>query len=347
MKKRVILSTVLAGVLLSSSALYASYNDSVSKKEERAINNPASVKGHTAAQAKVEESRSKEEFMRKMDAKYFQSDAKKEDMQRLKNVVNQEADQHRQSLQKVPKEIAQALRQTVTALKALQKRDTKTAKDALNKATKLFDTALKNNPKLTLVPVADAIEVHDFTGDSKLVKHIIKSAQDLLDDYDTQAARAILMPLEDEMVMTTQYLPMGMYPLATKEALKELNKGKAKEAFSILVTALNGIVMKTTIVPLPLITAQSLVVEASKLNKKEKEKATKLLDLAQDELEKAVYLGYTKKHAPEYKMLQKEIENIEKEIKGKNIVAKLYEKIKKDFTSLLSKHEAESTEKKH
>ncbi len=300
MKKRVLISTVMAGLLLCTSAAYA-----------------------------------KSDF-----------NAQKNDTQRLQNVVQKEATQHRQSLQKAPQEISQALRQTVVALKALRKNDTKTAKEALNKATKLFDTALKNNPKLTLVPVADAIEVHDFTGDAKLVKHIIKSAQDLLDDYDTQAARAILMPLEDEMVMTTQYLPMGMYPLATKEALKELNKGKAKEAFSTLVTALNGIVIKATIIPLPLITAQSLVVEASKLDKKEKDKALKLLDLAQDELEKAVLLGYTKKHAPEYKMLQKEITKIQKEIKGKNIVAKLYEKIKKDFTSLLSKHEAESTEKK-
>ena len=301
MKKRVIISTILAGVLLSTSGMCASNNFG----------------------------------------------AQKNDMQRLKNVVKKEATQHRQVISKAPQEVSQALKQTIEALKALQKRDTKTAKEALNKATKLFDTALKNDPELALVPVADAIEVHDFTGDSKLVKKTIKIAQDLLDDYDTQAARAILMPLEDEMDMTTQYLPMGTYPLATKEALKELNKGKTKEAFTTLITALNTIVIKTTIVPLPLITAQSLVVEASNIDKKEKEKATKLLDLAQDELEKAVLLGYTKKHTPEYKMLQKEIENIKKEIKGKNIVAKLYEKIKKDFTSLLGKHEAESTTKKH
>ena len=301
MKKRVIISTILAGVLLSTSGMCASNNFG----------------------------------------------AKKNDMQRLKNVVKKEATQHRQVISKAPQEVSQALKQTIEALKALQKRDTKTAKEALNKATKLFDTALKNDPKLALVPVADAIEVHDFTGDSKLIKKTIKIAQDLLDDYDTQAARAILMPLEDDMIITTQYLPMGTYPLATKEALKELNKGKTKEAFTTLITALNTIVIKTTIVPLPLITAQSLVVEASNIDKKEKEKATKLLDLAQDELEKAVLLGYTKKHTPEYKMLQKEIENIKKEIKGKNIVAKLYEKIKKDFTSLLSKHEAESTTKKY
>ena len=302
MKRKVIISTVLASLLFSTSALYANTNSSV---------------------------------------------AKKEDAQRLQNVVKKEAAQHRQALTKAPKEVAQGLKETIVALKALQKNDTKTAKEALNNATKLFDTALKNDPKLSLVPVADAIQVHEFTGDSKLIKHIIKATQDLLDDYDTQAARAMLMPLEDEMDMTTQYLPMGIYPVAAKEALKALNKGKSKEAFNTLVTALNSVVIKTTVIPLPLITAQSLVEEASKLNKKDKEKALKLLDLAQDELEKAILLGYTKKHAPQYKMLQKEIENIQKEIKGKNIVEKLYEKIKKDFASLLGKHEAEATTKKH
>lgn len=347
MKRRVIISTVLASLLFSTSALYANLNDSVGTKEAKALNNPASVKNHLAAKAKIEEARAKEQFQTKLDAKYFKTETEKEDMQRLRDVVKTKAAQHRLTLNKAPKEVSQALKQTVIALKSLRKRDTKTAKEALQKATKLFDMALKNNPKLALVPVADAIEVHDFTGDSTLVKHIIKSAEDLLADYDTQAARAILMPLEDEMEMTTQYLPMGVYPLATKEALKELNKGKTKEAFSTLITALSGIVIKTTIIPLPLITAQSLVTEASHLNKKNKEKALKLLDLAQDELEKAVLLGYTKKHAPEYKTLQKEIKNIEKEIKGKNIVAKLYEKIKKDFTLLLHKHEAKTTTKKH
>jgi hypothetical protein len=300
MKKRFMISTVLAGLLLTTTGVYA-----------------------------------KSDF-----------NAQKNDTQRLKNVVNKEAAQHKQTIDKAPKEVEQALKQTIVALKALQKRDIKEAKEALNKANKLFDTALKNNPKLSLVPIADEIRVHDFTGDAKLVKQTIKAAQDLLDDYDTQAARALLMPLEDEMIMSTQYLPMGAYPLATKEALKKLNQGKAKEAFGTLITALNSVVVETTVVPLPLITAQSLVNEASKLNKKEKDKALKLLALAQDELQKAVLLGYTKKHAPEYKMLQKEIKNIEKEIKGKNIVAKLYEKIKNDFASLLHKHEADTTTKK-
>ncbi|HIP14063.1 MAG TPA: YfdX family protein [Sulfurimonas autotrophica] len=300
MKKRTVISTVVAGILLCSSGLYANNN----------------------------------------------FEAQKNDIKRLKNVVNKEAVSAKESLKKSPKEVVEGMKQTIVAIKALQNRDAKTAKEALQKASKLFDTAIKNDPKLALVPVANSIEVHDFTGDSKLVKETIKTAQDLLDDYETQAARALLMPLKDDMIITTQYLPMGIYPLATKDALKQLNDGKEKEAFSTLVTALHEVVVQFVVIPLPLITAQSLVIEASKLDKKEKTEALKLLDAAQDELEKAVLLGYTKKHAPEYTTLKKEIKNIQKEIKGKNIVEKLYEKIKKDFASLLSSHESESTTKK-
>lgn len=272
--------------------------------------------------------------------------AQKEDIQRLHNVVQKEAKQHKEGLAKEPKEITQALKQTMAALKALHDNNTTAAKDALNEATKLFDKALKNNPKLSLVPIADAINVQSFTGDSKLVKNSIETSLKLLDSYDTQAARALLLPLVDEIDMTTEYLPMKSYPLAIKKALEKLNNGKTKEAFSIIQTSFHTMVVKTVIVPLPLITAQSLVVDASNLDKSKKDQALKLLSLAQDELQKAIYLGYTKKYAPEYKALQQQITDIEKEIKGKNIVAKLYEKIKKDFASLLSKHEAESKEKK-
>jgi len=305
MKKRVIVSTVLASLLLSTSALYANVSASISSKTEM----------------------------------------KQEKAKRLKIVLNKVATQHRKGLQKAPKEMLNALQQSVVALGALQHNKVDEAKKALQKATKLFDVALKNNPKLDFIPVADDIRVNDFSGDSKLVQHIIDSAQKLLKDHDTQAAREILMPLQDEMDMTTTLLPLATYPAATHQALKELNKGQKKLAFTTLATALNSTIMETTMIPLPLITAQDLVLSASKLDKTKKKEANKLLDEAQDELQKAVFLGYTKKHTSEYKNLQNEIKNIQNEIHGKNRVEKLYSHVVKSFDSLIHKHEKESTKK--
>jgi hypothetical protein len=54
-------------------------------------------------------------------------------------------------------------------------------------------------------------------------------------------------------------------------------------------------------------------------------------------LQKAELLGYTTKHSAEYKALSNSIKEIEKEIKGKNMVEKLYDNLKKDFTSLIKK----------
>ncbi len=310
MKKNIITSTILAGFLLSATSLFANASEDMSSR---------------VATAKIK--------------------AQKDDIYRLKKVVNQVALQHKNTLKKGPKEITEALKQSVIALRALHDNKIKNAQEALQKATKLFDVALKQNPKLALVPVADETKVYDFTGDAKLLKHILKSIQDLLKDNDTQTARAMLLPLQDEMQMRTEYLPMGMYPLATKTALKELKNAKTKSAFKTLATALNSVIVQTIIIPIPLITAQGLLAEASSMDKSHKKEATKLLTQAKDELDKAVLFGYAKKHMSDYKVLQTDIKNIQIEINGKNKVEKLYNKISNDFKSLFTKHTKDATNK--
>lgn len=263
----------------------------------------------------------------------------------MHKVVNFEAQKFQKDMKKAPKEIMDGLQKSIMALRLLQQNKAEPAKKLLQEATTSFDTALKADPKLDMVPIANNISVNDFTGNAKLVKHIINSAIELLKDNDTQAARDILLPLQDEMTLSTDYIPMATYPLATKEALKELNKGDTKAAFTTLATALNTIVAEVTVVPIPLLTAQDLVVSASKVAKTDKKEAQKLLAQAQDELQKAVLLGYTKKHAAAYKDLSKQISAIQKEMKGKNIVVKMYDRIKESFQNLISKHESETTTK--
>jgi len=340
------ISTLLAGILLSTSALSASMSDTVASKEAKALNNPNSVKGHAMSQAKVKDTRLNDALQAKMDMGNFKTQASRDDAKRLKSIVSKATTQHIIALKKAPQEIMEGLQQTVVALRALHQSQTKPAKEALEKATKLFDKALKKDPQLALVPIADEIQVNDFTGDAKLVKHIIASAESLLKAHDTQAARSMLLPLQDEIDMKTEFIPMNEYPLATKEALKMLNKGNTKMAFTTLAVALNSIVTQIVIVPIPLITAEDLVVEASKLDKSNKKDALKLLSSADDELEKAVLLGYTKQHTAEYKSLQNQVKKIKTEIQGKNSVVKFYDHIKNDFKSLISKHEKEHTTKK-
>jgi len=343
MKTKVVISTIVASLLIGATALSANaLHDSVSAKEAKAIQNPSAVKGHAQAQAQVEETISKDHFVAKLNVDNFKTEAQKDEAKRLHKVIDNEIKTNHMSKQQAPKEIMNGLRNTIMALRALQANNKSAAKQALESATKSFDAALRKDPKLDMVPIDERIVVNDFTGDAKLVKQIKDEAVSLLKDNDTQAARAMLAPLEDQMTISTQYLPMKLYPEATKQAQKDLAKGDTKAAFGDIVTALHSVVIKSVIIPLPLLTAQDMVREASKLAKKDKAKALKLLNSAQDELQKAVLLGYTKKHEKVYKSLEKEISAIEDAVSGGNAVARMYEHIKHSFESLLNTHRKEA-----
>jgi len=342
MKKRVIISTIVATLLVGVTTLSANsantYHDSLSSKESKAVQNPSAVPDHAQAVAKVEETMSKDHYRAKLDADNFKTQAQRGDARRLHKIIDNEIKTHRLATKKAPKEIMSGLKETMIALRALRTNNKVKAKEALASATKFFDTGLKNNPKLDLVPVAQNIAVNDFTGNAKVIKHIINSAEKLLIDNETQVARAMLLPLQDEIVFNIQALPIKLYAQATKQAQKDLAKGKNRLVFGDIVTALNSVVVNRIVIPLPLLTAQDLVVDASKLDKTHKKEALKLLNLAQDELQKAVLLGYTKKHSKMYKSLDKELSVIKNEINGQNHVEKMYEHIKHSFESLLDLH---------
>jgi len=143
-----------------------------------------------------------------------------------------------------------------------------------------------------------------------------------------------MMPLRDEMDFTVQFLPMKTYPAVTKKAAELLKQKKAEEALMVLSEGFGTVVGVQQVIPIPLMLAQDMVLEASKLAKEKKEEATKLLDSAKEQLKRAELLGYTQRHSAEYKELSTRIDAIEKEIKGKNEVVKLYDELKAKFESL-------------
>jgi len=259
--------------------------------------------------------------------------------------IEKESKKQKETFHEAPKEIVDGFNQTLEAISALEENNSDKAKKALKEATKNFNLALKKAPKLDLVPFAQEIVVHEFLGSSESVKKSLALAENLIEKYDTQTARMVMMPLEDEMIITTNSIPMKLYPIATKDALKALEKGDKEGALEILNVSLNTIVSETVLMPVALLVAEDLVLSASAIDKEKKEDALNLLTLAQDELKKAVYLGYTTKHAPAYQALDEEIEAVKKEIKGKNIVEKLYDKVKESFQSLIGENRTESRDK--
>ena len=255
----------------------------------------------------------------------------------VRNEMAAEAKNHKVA----PKEIILGMQNTFKALQALHMNKKDEAKKDLQTALASFDKALKANPKLDVIPVDERLQAFEFIGTSKDIQKALDLGQKLLKEHDTQTAIDVISPLKDELDITTMAIPMKIYPVAVKKALDALNKGDTVTAYNDIAEAMNSLIVFKTVIPTPLLVAQDLVVTASKLDKSKKEEATKLLEAAKEALKRAELLGYTKKFDPEYKNLTKSINAIEKEIKGKNVVEKLYEKLKEDFTTLI-KHTHES-----
>ena len=232
-------------------------------------------------------------------------------------------------------------------MQSLQNKKLNEAKKQLKIATEKFDLALKNDPTLNIVPLDEQIAVFETLASTKEIQHSLTEIKELLTQYKLNEARVTLAPLKDEMDIKIVSLPMKVFPIATKDALNALNKGDNKVAMVIMAEAYNTFLVENAVIPLPLLKAQDLIANASSLDKSKKDEATKLLDGAKEELERANLLGYTSKHSLEYKALVDAIDTVKKEIKGKNVVEKLYDKLKEDFVSLVHKNKAEKDVNKY
>lgn len=249
-------------------------------------------------------------------------------------------------LKEVNKDVSEGFKDVLEATKLIKEDKLKEAIKKLQDATGKFDVALAANPDLGLVPVAGSVRVSELITTPESVKAQVKLAMAFLLDSKVQAARALLAPLQDDMITSTTMLPMATYPDAIKLATKMLIDGKKDEALATLATALSTFVEEESVIPLSLLRAEAMIVAASELDKeKEKDKALTLLDAAQQQLQIATALGYTTKSTELYEDLSDQIKALKKEIKGGNVVERLYKKLKTSFSNLISK-KSEQSEKK-
>ena len=314
MKKNIMISAIAATLLFSTTALQAETADTAAKSE-------TATKVQKSAKAS--------------DAGTKNNRYQLSDQSKHKASVKKEIDTQNKNLKPGSKEVLDGMNKTFAAIKALQKDDLEGAKKELADATKAFDTALEANPQLKLVPIASEIKVKELASTPEEIEAATSLAKEALDKHQIQRARMILAPMEDDIITVTQYIPMNLYPVATKKAQEAVEKGDKEAALKILVEGLSTIVSVGVLMPIPLLEAQLLIDNASKLDKAKKEEAKALLEAAKSELKKAMLLGYTDKHSDAYKALSEQIDAIEKEMEGENIVEKLYDKLKKSFSSLV------------
>ncbi len=321
MKTKLILSVTTA--LMLATTLSA---DSINPKELKAIENADvpihSYYGFDNPHYKIS----------KKDLAYYKSVGLLPEHQ----ILNKAVKKHSQKLAEAPQEVLQALDLTVDAMSVLEKGKTKAATVSLEAATKLFDTALKNNPQLKFIPVDVDVTVIEHGISLTQAEKIKKEALQLLQQDRTQDALDLLMLLRNQMSIDTSYLPMELYPVATRTALEALHQHKgAKTALEILLKGVDTIVHTQIVVPIPLLIAQEAIETAQKLAQKDDTKALKLLQVAKEQLALAHIEGYLPASADAYKSLTGELDKLMSKVKGGNAQKADYEKSRRGCSALV------------
>jgi len=237
----------------------------------------------------------------------------------------------------VKKEAVRAVELTQKVLMDVVHKDKKSAIKDIESAIGKLEVALSAEKAPKILPIDVTLRSSEYVGDSKKIKEIILSVKDLLSDEKIQEARVLLNTLRSEVDVIMTGIPVATYPDALKLAAKYLHNNELDRADTILTTALSTLVKEVTVVPIPVIKVQGLIVEASHIAKKDKKQALADLHAAKDELQKAKILGYVSKSDVTYKYLERAIEKTEKEIKGKNKAEKLFENLIKNIKSFKDK----------
>ncbi len=222
-----------------------------------------------------------------------------------------------------------AIADTYKVLDLLNQKKSKEALDLLKKVIGELEVILAANKNVALIPINSYTVVVDTDLTPKQIAEKITEVKTRLNHGDVQGARILLDTLQSEIDIVIENLPLATYPDAMKLASKYIIDGKIDEARSVLQIALNSMVVKKIVIPIPLVRASDLIAEASKVAKTDKEQALKYLNEAKRQLELAKILGYGKDQPKVYKDLQERIDSIKKEIKGKNKAAKMFEELLK------------------
>ncbi|MCF6240872.1 MAG: YfdX family protein, partial [Bacteroidales bacterium] len=193
-----------------------------------------------------------------------------------------------------------------------------------------LEVLLAKDPSLSLIPVDVNFQKNELITDIESVRDLVKSAQEAMDAGYYQLAGDLLENLHSEMIINSLYIPTATYPDAIKVAVASLEDGRTDAAKSILQEVLGTIVVEKTILPLPVLKAEQMVVEAAKVDSVNHENADKVINLlknAEYQLLLAEEMGYGKKDA-EYKDLTDAIMNIQKSVEEKSDSQSAFDSLK-------------------
>jgi hypothetical protein len=267
----------------------------------------------------------------------IQQQQKEAEQQARPGIEKQRQSAEQEAQQNLDAEAVAAVAETRKAIAALADGKTDDAVAAIERATGKVDVLLARNPATALVDVAYAVEVIDAAPvDLQAIKARARAADMAVDAKDYPAARVLLDGLTSEIRIRTYNLPLATYPAALKEAARLLDTKQTKEATTVLLTALNTLVIVDHVKPLPILLAQAAVDAAESVSKKDRTAAQTLLAAARNEVERAKELGYAGLD-PDYVALNGEISSVEKQLKGNGDTASTFSSLRQKLSSFFKR----------
>jgi len=183
-----------------------------------------------------------------------------------------------------------------------------------------LEVLLTKDPSLSFIPIDANFTTDELVTDIETVRAIVKAAQKAMDDGYYQVAERLLGDLRSEVIINSYYLPTVTYPDAVKVAVALLEENKPDEAKAVLQQVISSIVVEKTVMPLPILKAEQLIIEAARIDAKDHENANKVLNLLKNanyQLLLAEEMGYGKQDK-DYKILEAAIKEIQKSVEEKS-----------------------------
>ncbi len=195
--------------------------------------------------------------------------------------------------------------------------------EAVKKGKELIgnlEVLLAKDPDLELIPVNVEFQRNEIVTDIQTVREQTKLAEEAMAKGYYREAADILDNIKSEIVINTYLIPAAGYPLAVKDAIVAVEKNDTTTAQEILTSVLNTVIIEKNIIPIPVLNAEQMIIDAAKLDAKNHDKSDdvlNLLDNAEYQLQLAEEMGYGKKDK-DYAPLNNALKELKKSVKNKD-----------------------------
>jgi hypothetical protein len=266
----------------------------------------------------------------------FQKPHEEAEQQIRPDIEAQRQQNENEAKQTLDRDAIAAIEQTETTIKLITENKKDEALASIERATGKINILLARNPASALIPVnAEVVVIATAPVDSKVIDQIVLRATDATKHRELPLARILLASLVSELRIRTTSLPLATYPAALQQAARLLDQGKNQDAGTVLLTALNTLVVVDHVIPLPLILAQAAI-DAANSHRQNKDVALTLLKTARNEVNQSRLLGYLSSDS-EYKGLDDEISSLESAIQGKGDTSSMFSHLRDRIAAFLKK----------